>query len=146
MILTTKGECLQSMSTRGWALFCKHNIENNNGDPATWANDEEVTLNRVEVRQYEYSPSTSSNITGLWHEGKSTEDIEQAALSDSGSVIFNLMEDIFVLKEMLSYNQAQSSLSSILTFFIIISLKQILGFRCHGIPSVKSVLTHVAYN
>jgi len=114
MILTTKGECLQSMSTRGWALFCKHNIENNNGDPATWANDEEVTLNRVEVRQYEYSPSTSSNITGLWHEGKSTEDIEQAALSDSGSVIFNLMEDIFVLKEMLSYNQAQSSLSSIL--------------------------------
>ncbi len=113
MILTTKGECLQNMSTRGWKLFCEHSIENKNGDPATWSDEEEITLNRVEVRQYEYSLMSNSNIGGFWHEGKSIEDIEQAALNDSGSVTFNLMEDIFVLKEMLSQSQAQSSISSI---------------------------------
>lgn len=113
MILTTKGGCLQNMSTRGWKLFCEHSIENKNGDPATWSNEEEISLNNVEVRQYEYSLISNSNIGGFWHEGKSIEDIEQAALNDSGSVAFNLMEDIFVLKETLSHSQAQSSRSSI---------------------------------
>lgn len=114
MILTTKGECLQNMSTRGWKLFCEHSIENKNGDPATWSDEEEITLNRVEVCQYEYSSMSNSNIGGFWHEGKSIEDIEQAALNDSGSVTFNLMEDIFILKEMLSHSQSQSALASIL--------------------------------
>lgn len=113
MILTTKAECLQRMSSRGWALFCKHNIEYKNGDPATWPLEEEITLNNIEVRQYEYLIPSDSCIGGFWHEGKSIDDIEKAASNDSGSVSFNLMEDIFVLKEMLAHSQKQAALASI---------------------------------
>lgn len=108
MIVTTKGECQDNMSDAGWQLFCKHQIELGIGNPASWPDNEEITLDKIQVGQYEYQMSSTPNVGKLWHEGKSFNVIKSLSESDLEGVLFNLMEDIAVVKEMLAEARVQS--------------------------------------
>lgn len=126
MILTTKSDCQDNMSEAGWALFCQHQIQLGAGDPESWPETEEVTLDKVQVGQYEYQTSSTPDIGQLWHEGKSFGALKNAAERDLDGVLYNLTEDISVLKEMLAEARTQAFMAQTASISMTNTLNQVM--------------------
>jgi hypothetical protein len=65
MLVTDVYTCKQKMSTKGWELFSKHQMDEKNGNPLTWDTKTIVYLNKTEVLQYEYNSEDSLDLNYL---------------------------------------------------------------------------------